>query len=126
MLYKNLYNETPDLVAYLKILPQNAYNKSNNTYEEELTSQYKTSGITNASETIPLLGKLNETIDLEKSIENLISNIIQADKNILEAKFPISPYKISKTDSAKACDFCGYADVCYKTKEDRRMIKKHE
>ena len=44
--------------------------------------------------------------------------------NILDAKFDISPIKKDTDKDITACKFCNYKDICFRTNEDIRNLKK--
>ena len=53
----------------------------------------------------------------KKQVDNAIDNI-------LDAKFDISPIKKEKDKDITACKYCNYKDICFRTNNDIRNLKK--
>ena len=50
--------------------------------------------------------------------------INEANENIRANKFPISPYFVNVQDNA--CTYCSYRDICFRKKENFRVLEKDE
>ena len=62
-----------------------------------------------------------EFVALKKLAEKQIDASIE---NILDAKFDISPIKKETDQEITACKFCKYKDICFRTNNDIRNLKK--
>ena len=64
------------------------------------------------------------SIDEAKAKEFAEKQIDISINNILDAKFDISPIKKDTDKDITACKFCNYKDICFRTNEDIRNLKK--